>query len=161
MDRLEAASALAMALGEPVEQLRMRGGLAVEAEVAWGGDEAPAEVIVPGAIDHHARGQGIGRVADPARQGPSAIGLGGIRRDRHRGPDGRERGRGHDLGLLHGVAATEQVRRAGLRECPRVNFPPRVGTGEPSPKLGLAGEELGEPFRLLGPGGGPRRHAVA
>ena len=43
--------------GQPVEQLGMRRGLALLAEIAGRGDDSAAEVMLPEAVDDHPRGQ--------------------------------------------------------------------------------------------------------
>ena len=54
----------------------MRGRLALRAKVVGRGHEAATKVIEPDAIDDHARGQRIVRVADPLRQLQPATALG-------------------------------------------------------------------------------------
>ena len=49
--------------GQPVEQLGVRRPLAEAAEVARGADDAPAEVVHPDAVDQHAGGERVLRVA--------------------------------------------------------------------------------------------------
>ena len=52
--RLQAPAARDELGRQPVEQLRVRGFVAHRAEVAGGADEAPAEVVLPEPVDHHA-----------------------------------------------------------------------------------------------------------
>src|SRR5688572_19844808 len=62
--------------GQRIEQFRMRGWNAELPEVVWRAYEAFAEVILPDAVDHHARGERIVGAGDPARElEPSAAGL--------------------------------------------------------------------------------------
>ena len=66
--------------GQPVEQFGMRRALAHDAEIAGRADDAAAEVIMPDAIDHDARGQRIVGVGEPLRQRGAAAGRFDIRR---------------------------------------------------------------------------------
>jgi hypothetical protein len=54
--------------GEPVEQLDVGGGIALAAEVAGRGDDAPAEVVLPQAINQDARRERMIWLREPARQ---------------------------------------------------------------------------------------------
>ena len=54
--------------GQPVEQLGVAGPFAQDAEVAGGGDQPPAEVVLPDPVDHHARGQRVVGTRDRAGQ---------------------------------------------------------------------------------------------
>ena len=56
------------AMGQPVEQLGMRRLLAQLAEVARGGHQPAAEMILPDAVDDDARGERIVRLREPAGQ---------------------------------------------------------------------------------------------
>ena len=53
---------------QPVEQFRVRGQLAELAEVVGAGHDAAAEVVLPEAIDHHARRQRVVLRRDPVGQ---------------------------------------------------------------------------------------------
>ncbi len=61
--------------GEPVEESGVGRGIGAEAEVAGGGDEAAAEVVVPDAVDHDPGGEGVGGVDDGAGQFEAAAAL--------------------------------------------------------------------------------------
>ena len=61
----------------------MGGAFAHLAEVVAGLDEAAAEVALPDAVDHHAGGERVLRIGDPAGQGEAAAG-GGRREGRLR-----------------------------------------------------------------------------
>ncbi len=73
MELLDAPAPLHELDGQPVEQLRMRRLLAHLAEVVERRDDAAAEVVVPHAVDDHARGERILGRPDPLgeRQPPS------------------------------------------------------------------------------------------
>ena len=60
--------------GQPIEQLRMARRLAQAAEVAAAIHQAAAEVILPEAIDHHARRQRIVGRGQPVGQRRAAAG---------------------------------------------------------------------------------------
>ena len=107
---------------EPFEQLGMRWGLALNAEIVLRGDDAFGEEVCPDAVDHHARQQ-CGRrrigLSEPAGQGGAAA-AGAfewrrrccdcriIRRAEHAEESRRHLGAGCLL-----VAAQEQVRGRG------------------------------------------------
>jgi hypothetical protein len=77
MDRLEPPAAGRELVGEPLQQLRMRGPLAADAEVADGAHQALPEVVLPDPVDHHAGQERAGplvQVGDPVRQGPTLAG---------------------------------------------------------------------------------------
>ena len=59
MHFLDAPAVLDEVAGQPVEQFGMRGALAHLAEIVGRADDAFAEMMLPDAIDHHARGQRI------------------------------------------------------------------------------------------------------
>ena len=117
MQRLEPPAVRDIPRGQPVEQLRVRGRAAVEAEIAGRGDDPLAEVVVPEAVDHDPRRQGVRRIANPPCQGDSPI---ASRRRRPAAPERRpHRGDppGRHLGpRLHRVSPAEQMSRAGLAE---------------------------------------------
>ena len=116
MDRLEPPAALDIGRRQPVEQLGMRRRRAVEPEVAGRGHDPAAEMIVPEPIDHHPRGQRIGRVGDPVRERGSTRCLGRFGIENESGFQSCDtRGR-NLLALLGGVAANEQIAFAGLAE---------------------------------------------
>ena len=54
--------------GQPVQQFGMRRHAAAMAEIAGRRHQALPEVILPDAVDHHARGQRIVFAGDPVRQ---------------------------------------------------------------------------------------------
>ena len=58
---------------EPVEQFRLRGNGAHEAEIVGGGHEALTEVLLPDAVHNHARGEWILRAGDPLREAEAAL----------------------------------------------------------------------------------------
>ncbi len=112
---------------EPIEQFRMRGSRAVCAEVAGRADQPFAEMILPDAIHHHARGERIRRIHNPlARMSDAGADLPLTMRSSPRsfrenslvvkrtgtalnafGP--------HLVALLRRIAAVETMRRFGLR----------------------------------------------
>ena len=51
--------------GEPIEQFGMRRSRATRAEIARSGDETPAEMMLPDAVDQDAGGERIGRTGKP------------------------------------------------------------------------------------------------
>ena len=75
MDRLQAPAATDKLTGEPLEELRVGGRIGLGAEIAWGRDQAGAEILLPDPVDDDAgreaarSGFGIG---DPAGQGRAA-----------------------------------------------------------------------------------------
>ena len=66
MQFLQAPAALHELDRQPVEQLRVRRRRALTAEVVLGLDNPSAEVLLPHAIDGHARGQRVTRIHQPA-----------------------------------------------------------------------------------------------
>src|SRR4029453_8600033 len=52
-------SRLRKSRGQPVQQLRVRRLVPLEAEVVGGADDAAAEVVLPDAVDHHPGGEGV------------------------------------------------------------------------------------------------------
>ena len=54
--------------GKPIEQVGVARRPALLAEVVGRGDQTSAEVMLPDAIDHHARKQGVFRVGHPVGQ---------------------------------------------------------------------------------------------
>src|SRR2546423_1257992 len=65
MQRLHAEAVFDELIGEPVEELGMSGTAAHAAKIVRGGDDAGSEMILPDAIDHHARRQRIRRFCNP------------------------------------------------------------------------------------------------
>jgi hypothetical protein len=65
MELLHAPAALHEFDREPIEQLGVRRLFAHLAEVVDRRDDPPAEMVMPGAIDDHSRGQGILLRRDP------------------------------------------------------------------------------------------------
>ncbi len=63
---LDAEAARDEFVGQPIQQLGMRGTLAHAAEIVGRADDAASEMIMPDAIHHHARGQRIFGIGDPA-----------------------------------------------------------------------------------------------
>ena len=63
-------------VGEEVEQLGVARFVAAEAEIAGGGDEALAKVMVPEAVHDDAGGERVVGMGDPVREGESALGFG-------------------------------------------------------------------------------------
>ncbi len=61
---------------EPVEQFRVRGFCAVDAEVAGGFDDARAEVALPDAVGHHASSERVLGRCKPFRESLPAFGVG-------------------------------------------------------------------------------------
>ena len=51
---------------QPVEQLGVRWGIALEAKVVWGANETLPEVMLPNAVDQHPGRERVFRVGDPA-----------------------------------------------------------------------------------------------
>ena len=76
-------------IGEPVEELGVRGRFAEVAEVAGVGREAAAEAQLPEAVHRQARGEGVGLVGQPAGERGAAAGGSSVRHGR----DGLGRGR--------------------------------------------------------------------
>ena len=68
MDRLDAPSLIDEEPSQPVQQFGVGRLLAHLAEVVWIGRQAPAEVVLPDAVDHDPGSEGIARVHDPLRQ---------------------------------------------------------------------------------------------
>src|SRR5262249_4955330 len=68
MKVLETPAALDQFDGQPIEQLRMRGGIAHCAEVAGRGDDAGAEMMLPQAIDEDTGCQRIVLARQPTSQ---------------------------------------------------------------------------------------------
>jgi hypothetical protein len=66
VQRLHAPAAVDEPSGQPVEQFRMARRFGAQAEVARGFHQSGAEMVLPHAIDHHPRGQRIGRTGDGA-----------------------------------------------------------------------------------------------
>ena len=80
MQRFDRPAGFDQAAGQPVQQLGMSRQRAHAAEVARRADYSFAEVLLPDAIDHHARGQGMLGRADPLCQlQPAAAGGDGQR----------------------------------------------------------------------------------
>ena len=65
---------------QPVEQVRVRGALAVEAKVVRRADDAAAEMVVPDAVNQHAGGQRILGAGDPLGQLQTAFAFGSVGR---------------------------------------------------------------------------------
>src|SRR5262245_28713060 len=63
--------------GQPVQQLRVRRRLALEAKVLAGPDEAGAEVGLPNSVDQGAGRGGRARIHEPAREGEAIEGRAG------------------------------------------------------------------------------------
>ena len=80
-----------------------------------------AEMIVPDAIDEHARGQRILRVGDPVRERHPPLLLGRIGGQRQVPAKLRESRRRDFLFLLHRVAAIQPIRRPRLLELARID----------------------------------------
>ena len=78
MDMLQRPAVIHEFGGEEIEQLRVRGPGAVEAEVARRIHEAGPEVVMPEAVDDDAGGQRMLLRPDPAGEGFAALGLGRI-----------------------------------------------------------------------------------
>ena len=109
--RLMRPAVLDEPVGQVVEQLGVGGRLAQGAEVVDGGDDAPAEEVVPDAVDHDAGGEGVGGVDDPFGQfeaGRLRIVDCGLRIEGFEEAAGGEGGRGF------GVAADEDVFVGGV-----------------------------------------------
>src|SRR2546428_335391 len=68
VDRFDAPALLNEPAGQPVEQFRMRGTLAIAAKVVHGAHNAFTEMVLPDSVDHDARGERVLRARDPARQ---------------------------------------------------------------------------------------------
>ena len=73
---------------QPVQQLRMRGSAAARSKVARRGHQAAAEMILPDAVDHHARRERIIRAAiqSASARRLSVVGFSGIGPVPFRGP---------------------------------------------------------------------------
>ena len=105
VESLHVPAALAEIDGQPVEQLRVRGRLALAAEIVGGLDDADAENLLPHAIDGHARGERMIFGKEPARETEPVA--------RHRGCHRRQHCRRaglHAIALLIVRAAVERVR---------------------------------------------------
>src|SRR5205085_11337077 len=109
------------ALRQVVEQLGVRRRLAELAEVARGADEALAEVVLPDAVDHHARRQRVVGAGDGLRQLQPAAAL---REWPGVGAQDREELARRLLGQRGGVAAQVDAQRD------RLAFLQRVDDGE-------------------------------
>ena len=110
---------------QPVEQLGMRRGLAEPAEVARGGHEALAEVVLPDPVDDHAGRERIVGPAQPAGQGEPPAGR--ARRGRRGGSilrrsgiEDREEARRDRIGL---AAARDHGRRGDRSDVGRPSAP--------------------------------------
>ena len=91
--------------GQPVEQLRVAGWLALRAEVLGGLHQARAEVVLPVAIDGHARRQRVGWVYQPFRQ-PQPV-AGQVLRHRRQA----RRNAGRDFFAVVAIVATPEHKR--------------------------------------------------
>ena len=76
MHGLQTPAGVDEALGEPIEQFRVRGQAALFAEVTRCADESASEVVLPEAIHHDAGGEGIAWVGDGLGEFESATALG-------------------------------------------------------------------------------------
>ena len=112
MQWLHAPSAGDQLLREQIEQLGMRGALAVVAEVARRIHESAAEVLLPDAIRQHARRQRISRIPEPSCEGHATLALrlrfvhGESRKTQCRQACWNNR-----LAAIHDVATVEQMDR--------------------------------------------------
>ena len=71
--------------GEPIEQFGMRGRRAEFAKIAGVGGQPAAEMLLPHAVDHHARGEGVVGARNPIGQSRAAAG--GLQSGRRRSDD--------------------------------------------------------------------------
>ena len=78
VDVLETPVVVDQLVGEPVEQIRVRGQASVDPEIAGGFDQAGSEVVLPEPVDNHAGEQRVAWVSDPAGQRAAAGGVGSI-----------------------------------------------------------------------------------
>ena len=108
--------------GQPVEQFRVGGRIAHHAEVARASHDAPAEVVLPDAVGHHAGGQRIVGRDEPAGQRRAATGglrtCGGSGNHRLLGLEDRRKGRADPvfrLLLRVRVATVEDIRLGRCR----------------------------------------------
>ena len=126
MDRLEPPPLADQLGGEIIEQFGVAGTLALGPEVAGGGDQPSAEVVLPEAVDDHP-GQEVARagvdVGQPVGQARPAVGL--LRGGRGRGPPSGLVGLAQDLeeaggrfGLLLGEVASLEEGRSSRRSRP-------------------------------------------
>ena len=76
MQFLDAPAVLNEGRSQVVEQFRIGGAIAHDAEVAAGADETGAEVSLPDAVHDHAGGEGIFRVGQPVGERGAAAGAG-------------------------------------------------------------------------------------
>ena len=106
------------------------GGCAVDAEVARRRDEAAAEVVLPEAVDHDARGQRIRRRGDPVaparRAGRSFAAAATSVRVRRAGTSGNA---GCDFLARLAVLAACSTNVFGVAPCVVLQAPSRVGSG--------------------------------
>ena len=68
----DAPAVLDKSSSEVIEQLLVGGSFAHHTEIARGADNSAAEVVMPDAIGHHARGERILRIGQPVRQRTAA-----------------------------------------------------------------------------------------
>ena len=74
MHLLDAPAVVDKIASQIIQQFGMGGMRAHASEVAWRGDDAVSEMIMPDAIHHHARRQGIGWIGEPSGQRAAAAG---------------------------------------------------------------------------------------
>ena len=67
MERFDGPLAADELAREPIQELWVRWRASVGPEVTRRGDDPGAEVVVPDSVGHHARGQWVVWVGDPAR----------------------------------------------------------------------------------------------
>src|SRR3569623_2708326 len=82
---LDAPASFNELAGQPIKQLRMRRRFAHYAEVIFAADQSVAKMVLPDAIRHNSRRQGIvGRSEPISELPPSSAAMGGWHRGRHR-----------------------------------------------------------------------------
>ncbi len=114
---------------EPIEKFRVRGRRAVVAKIVGRVHQARAEMVLPNAIDDHARGKRIFRAHNPLRQrhAPRRFrGLGG----KARAVEFQQRARCHRLARLHGIAAVQPKGLRWFRKFARVGQQTALAFGQ-------------------------------
>ena len=106
LDGLDRPAARDEPLRQPVEQLGMARRLAADPEIGRRGDDAPAEVVLPDPVDHHAGRERIERAASSS--GPARAARCVVRERRAGGSPSRNAKRGTPRGTtspgLAGIA---------------------------------------------------------
>ena len=150
MDMLQRPAVIHEFGGEEIEQLRVRGPGAVEAEVARRVHEAGPEMVMPEAVDDDAGGQRMFLGGDPAGEGFAALGLGGVGGQGEPWADEGQPAGGDGFARQHRVAAVLAQGRAGLLELADVTARPGRAPGQFGKPLVPSAGERGDLRGLLG-----------